>query len=534
MKQYQAGFILDGFINVFDKRSLRGNAFKELSRWCSYFGLSSRSGFEENKVEYTAPISVLINIIQRGLPTNLNRYAIDFLVGKSSLLSYDEDNESSINVNLSALTSESKDQIFRSLHLIDPRIEITKHRDEYESSWERLGSEYEENFLYCDLPNALGTSGEFIIQLLAKQRTISSIVKGAKDLEKVHSRVRNNFEEQRTDFSIEFPYYSSSGLKGVVIEIDGSQHQLSEQMFLDTERDKAVAASGWNNTIRIKTSEFNSGQFKNKVKNILAPAISNEFVLNCYKNYRNPLWTNDIGKEIIQLSLIPFGVARIQRTILDAIAHNKLEIGKDVWKIGVIERDVPCAKLAIDDLQCLIDTINTISQKQFILPKIDLIVFSSKEFIDSNFKSNDANSILNFDTSEYYDLVIDIAILERDINSNSIATNAVEIIYIRSVHLLEAQRVVATAEQIKYNPFCVNTNGNGIWIVEDLKAKDALEYLLQSFFRKRHFLEGQLPILHNALQCKSVIGLLPTGGGKSLTTNYLPYFRLEYVWLLTQ
>ena len=44
-----------------------------------------------------------------------------------------------------------------------------------------------------------------------------------------------------------------------------------------------------------------------------------------------------------------------------------------------------------------------------------------------------------------------------------------------------------------------------------------LEYFLQLIFRKESFRAGQLPILTRALRNKSVIGLLPTGGGKSLT-----------------
>jgi ATP-dependent DNA helicase RecQ len=46
---------------------------------------------------------------------------------------------------------------------------------------------------------------------------------------------------------------------------------------------------------------------------------------------------------------------------------------------------------------------------------------------------------------------------------------------------------------------------------------DHLRYFLQMLFRKEDFREGQLPIMSRALQLKSVIGLLPTGGGKSLT-----------------
>ncbi|WP_022835375.1 DEAD/DEAH box helicase [Salisaeta longa] len=46
---------------------------------------------------------------------------------------------------------------------------------------------------------------------------------------------------------------------------------------------------------------------------------------------------------------------------------------------------------------------------------------------------------------------------------------------------------------------------------------EALTYFLQNALRKRDFYPGQLPIINRALQGKDVIGLLPTGGGKSLT-----------------
>ena len=49
------------------------------------------------------------------------------------------------------------------------------------------------------------------------------------------------------------------------------------------------------------------------------------------------------------------------------------------------------------------------------------------------------------------------------------------------------------------------------------KQKDALRYILQNIFRKNKFRAGQEAIINRALQGKDVIGLLPTGGGKSLT-----------------
>lgn len=57
---------------------------------------------------------------------------------------------------------------------------------------------------------------------------------------------------------------------------------------------------------------------------------------------------------------------------------------------------------------------------------------------------------------------------------------------------------------------------SGKYIVNKVTASH-LRYFLRLIFRKEDFRPGQLPILNRALSLKSVIGLLPTGGGKSLT-----------------
>lgn len=99
--------------------------------------------------------------------------------------------------------------------------------------------------------------------------------------------------------------------------------------------------------------------------------------------------------------------------------------------------------------------------------------------------------------------------------SNAINTKSNEVITIRSAHYINSRREIAASALIKYYPFCKKTQEEK-WIIDEDK-KRCLEFFLQSVFRKITFREGQLPIMHNALQCKSVIGLLPTGGGKSLT-----------------
>jgi len=514
MRQFQAGYIVDSLQDVFEKKSAEYFAFKELTSWCSYFTFDSRSKFEETEIEYPSSIAILINLLQRGVPTRLNKYALDFIINRSGFISYDSENDSSIVVQYNKITPDAKDLIFRSLHLIEPRLDIRTLKQNYEKSREKLGSDYEEDFIFDALPNTLGKDRVAFIQLLTTQRTISSIVKGTKDLEKLHSIGRNNFEQQRTDFSIQFPY-NTKGANGIVIEIDGYHHSSPEQIFLDNERDRILTEVGWYNTLRIETSEFGSQQFIDKIRNILLPAINNDYVNNCIKNFTNPIWETENGKNIIQICLIPFAVARLQRAILEAIAHDILDLDEQKWSIAILERDVPCAQLAIDDLIKTIDVLNTLTDSRFVLPKIELSVFSTQEFIDSNYQVSNPQLISDFNSTKRYDLVIDISVLERFNSSGSLASNASEIITIRSIHYIDTKRKIATNGLIKYRPFCVNQND--IWFIEDLRIKESLEYILQSIFRKKSFREGQLPIIHNALQCNSVIGLLPTGGGKSLT-----------------
>ena len=83
MKQFLAGNIIDNLFDVFEKKSTQKKAFKELAKWISHFQINSKSGFEVNKIPYTSAIAVLINLLQRGLPTKLNKYALDNIVNKS-------------------------------------------------------------------------------------------------------------------------------------------------------------------------------------------------------------------------------------------------------------------------------------------------------------------------------------------------------------------------------------------------------------------------------------------------------------------
>ena len=66
-------------------------------------------------------------------------------------------------------------------------------------------------------------------------------------------------------------------------------------------------------------------------------------------NFTEPLSQDKEGLKALQLLLTPFAVSRIHKVLVDLLTNNKLDLSKEVWNIAVIERDVPGAKLAIDD-----------------------------------------------------------------------------------------------------------------------------------------------------------------------------------------
>lgn len=519
IKQFKSGFILDHLLDTFQDGSEQQNNAAQLCYWLSHFDAHSKNNFLSAPATYLPHQAVIVNMLQRGLPTRLNIKALEMIVEASPLLQWNNSGHSICTKWANGVNQNLQQTIFRALHVIDSRINRNSGLDSYHQSWERLDSQFEEAFYYNSFPEAIGQGGDFIIQLLATQRKISNIIGDKIPQHTLQERVRRNFEEQRTDFSIEFPYKNEHQLSGVVIEVDGSQHNNNEQLYLDTERDKAVALSGWYNTVRLKTSDFNTNSFSSKVRNLIIPSLNVEYIEHLKQNYTNSLLAATNTREILAHTLTPFAIARFQRIFIEAMVHGKLSVSASQWNIAVIERDVPCAFIALEDLKASIHNYNELTEDKFILPQINLEVFSTPEFISCSLHcSGSPKHLQAFNGKIQYDLLLDISVLQRTMPANVVNTASKEVIVIRSAHYINSKLKTATAALIKYHPFAKKTLEEK-WIVNN-EIKGNLQFFLQSVFRKKDFREGQLPIIHNALQCRSVIGLLPTGGGKSLTYQF--------------
>ena len=211
--------------------------------------------------------------------------------------------------------------------------------------------------------------------------------------------------------------------------------------------------------------------------------------------------------------LSPFGIARIQKALIKALKKGLIEINQPQVSIAIIERDLPCGKLAIDDLLLQIKHLSILQNgEELQLPKFDIHIFNTVEF--ENAKLNRTNNCKLFsDNLDFkgFDLLIDISVLNYETFLNRpINSLARQTIIIKSLHHTEEKHKFNFYPSIEYKNVPENLSNANI---------EHLNFFLRSFFRKQSFREGQVEIVAKALQKRNPIALLPTGAGKSLNVS---------------
>lgn len=487
-QQFYAGYVTDAVSDV-----LRSSDFveiaEELMASVSTFDVVSNKALEhEGDLDQT--LAVLNNIISRGLPTRAPLLIEKLFARKFNYSNLPGDNPVEYHFEKTDLCS--KEQIFEALHLIDPRFSLSNYNDRI------LESSFESEFIHEYLPKDNKT---YLAQLLEPQRSLSSIL----DIPN-----KKFAKERRVDFALEIPYTTEgrSNHIGFVVEINGLQyHSSMVSRIKDARRDRLVKNQGWDtdSLTSISDDSFISDWENDKKYSSYLSILK--------KNYKKKIegdWA-----EFLQFVLSPFAVARVEKVLVEAMITGALNLTKKTWNIAVVERDVPCAKMAIDDLTELYNHLCELKGTAEKLPKINLTVISTEEFCHSPLHG-DIVPRINQEIDADYDVCLDISMLVRSkIDARNIALKS-EIYYIvRSSHYSQGVRTIYSANNIEYQPLVDKTSrGEFITIPE---REEVLTYFLQNIFRKQHFREGQLPILSRALSNKTTIGLLPTGGGKSLT-----------------
>ena len=229
-------------------------------------------------------------------------------------------------------------------------------------------------------------------------------------------------------------------------------------------------------------------------------------------------------RQVLLLRWVPIAVARLQKVVLEALICGKLSLDAPSWKVAVKEGDVPCAALAFAELREMFNHLAALSTdyEELRFPEVELTVINPI-YIDSPLHAGQCSVYSEISPAEaalQYDMVIDIAIheyckAEQVVFSEFPNVRNACYFNVRSSKEVYADRVFYTSSRIVYRPLTRRNAQGGYDTIAETAGH--LRYFLQLLFRKRDFRDGQLPILNRALQLQPVIGLLPTGGGKSLS-----------------
>ena len=500
--QYQAGYILEAVRNnllSFAKWHKKGAVLNGLLRSMSTFNVETTLNLGQPG-NIPSILAVATNILTRGLPTIPSVFIEQYFANcLNQTKRVDNVGKGKINFPLldKELSENNDDQFFNSLHLIEPRA---KQRSQYIDVSD-VDSGFERNFLL----NLIPESHPYLAQLLEKQRSRSSFTRD------------NN--QGRVDFSFEIPYDVSKSRtnrynsqvqikhhKSYIIEVDGKKYHTE---LIDDLKDFEIAQ------LSRTISHITEDKVHKDVKEFIQSITNEEYVKISAANFGNETY---LTNPLTSLALSPFGIARLQRVFLQYLIANYYEITQNrTLKIAVLERDFPCAYAAFDDLFDLLNTLNELAQSQIALPKVELEVFASAEFINHPLHAGKPVKEISSLNAADFNLILDIALLRKEgvfEEDRKIATNT---ILIRNAHYThyKTSTGVLSAPAITYRPV-VNHLQNEVF--EQIEVTSGLlRKLLQDIFRKIDFRLGQLPILDRTIQLKSVIGLLPTGGGKSLT-----------------
>lgn len=480
--QFFAGYVLDAIAEEYEKSSYSEES-GELYRALSTFDVKSNTQLGVYE-EYDSQLAVLANIISRGLPTKAPIFVENTF---SDLLGVSKKPSDGALLNYSSRHSISAQHIYEALHIIDPRFDISHYNKEL------LESSFEREFISCLQKNG---ENRFLLQMLEPQRSLSSII----DIPN-----KTFQKEQRVDFALNIPYGGAH--VGFIVEIDGHPyHSNILDILRDRRRDRASSQSGWD-TYRI--TEIKDNSFLDSWRQ---DALSEKYLRVVAQNSTKKL--SGKWNETLQAVLSPLAIARLERILVEALMTGSLNKSAPEWNIAVVERDVPCAVIAIKDLEDKIKHIYALSGDNSSFPKINLSVISTDEFAKSPLHLKQKVGIEM--PHKHFDVCIDISMLLRDnIDALPLNIDAEAIYIVRSAHYQKRNRRICSAECIQYPPLVTkDSTGKYINIVE---REQILTYFLRDIFRKPFFRTGQLPIISHSLGDQTTIGLLPTGGGKSLT-----------------
>lgn len=486
---------------------------QEVLRDLTAFNVDVKSSVDNEPIQDSI-LAVANNLISRGLPT-LPSLQVERSIVEETGLTEEHISKGSIRFPFCGdLSKQDPSLLRRALCPIQSNYPPVQAALDQKHG---LHKDAEFPFLHSGLSSICP---DWFVQCVDIQRDLTTIV---------DEDVANQFDRQHVDFAIQFP--SAPGYpKGLVIEIDGRQHLESGQAALDQKRNLACERAGWT-YLRIPAASATNPP--SEARETIARYIEHPYGKILERNYVNPVWTSERGRAWTLAALLPLHVSRIHKTLVHLLLEGHLSLADSSWSIAVLDRDLPGTQLAIADFKNLLDALFTLEGKGRSLPEIDLTIhraFSNEEDVlalhDEDAVTRDeleaalADADLLFDTSVF----LRSGLRPTPGALRAAASSRTVLATIRSGRGLKKPFRITPGDPIEYNipspptpADADNHRGLGDEEAKEEPAFQALLYLLRTLFRKDSFRPDQVDILHESLRGHDVIGLLPTGAGKSLT-----------------
>ncbi len=321
------------------------------------------------------------------------------------------------------------------------------------------------------------------------------------ELTQIYYETENKNAECAVDF------YSPFHL--TTIEVDGPHHNEIIQGISDEQRDSLIKnRAGAYEPIRIKTSDFNSEDaLVRKIRRIKQEITSR----------RTPKASFVPIESISEKHKLYMYVFRLQMLLLELFANGYIKMNDSEVSIEIKAESKDSSlvlrafELAYSDLKMWFENLYTLLNKSIELPLITL--------------KNNADFTVDIDIYNRYDgeffnsdsvirIRNDYFPYDRDAFVNSEATKDENDSLIPSKYCQSKNYYKVQTSDLRFNKVSADNETH----------KKALEFFLENIFGFNAFRQNQLEIIAKGLNPKKgVIGLLPTGSGKSLCYQFVSF-----------
>ncbi len=375
--------------------------------------------------------------------------------------------EEYFNRNFSFFQLESKENneeieeykilFIKALHIISPFITKQNQLKILNRNPEFAKSEFKEDLLYYILPAYLG---EEFIQLFDKELSLENIC--------VNPELKNLFDFTKGEIP-EYAHFQldlslQNPLNHIGININSRLYDKKNENLTQRNtrlyKEEIFKISNWTEiTIHSISDKENLKTEIKKINNFLND--NSEYFKIISDNYNNPLFKTQKGKEALYLTLCPIAIGRIQKVLIEIINNNILQLTDKEWNIAIIERDLACSEVAIEDFKIWLEKYLNSAGKD--MPKIKLIVFRSLEINELELNNTKFSYIEHSEslTNQIFDVAIDFSILSNEnVHFDAIALQTKNLIRIRNIISNQILNHKKSKQILNNNIFCKSEYNN--------------------------------------------------------------------------